>query len=820
MPYTSNKIFKKSGLALLCSSVAFISASPVFAQDSQPTAAFALDEIIVTARRKAENLQSAPVTVSAFNQNSLENLGVTNNIDIGRFTSNVVFDNTSSFAGVDTFQAFIRGVGQTDFALNTDPGVGLYIDGVYIARAPGAVTELLDIERIEVLKGPQGTLFGRNAIGGAVNIVTQTPSDEFYAKANVRLGSFNAKEASGVVNVPIVDNLNASLAFTVDSIDGFQERIPFPSDLNGLGNPGGAQTSVPLDQLLTSDNNSSQQPGAKSGGTIRAKVAWAPTENLDIVISADNTTRRDAANPTTLLEVDPNFALGGLFNACVAGVPGLPCLSDFLATGINADGSRPDQQFTPQFITDDIDETFATGANFANIESYGLSGTADWRVSDNLSIKSITAYRELDSTFGLDIDSSPLVFDQTTFALNTEQFSQELQFNLTLGDRFDATLGAYYFDENGSQLDAVAIAGGLIQVSGGFEQDTTAYALFGEGNYKITDDISVLFGARFTEEEKTLSLGQQNLNSAFSTLGLNNADLPRPNNPTFLGRAAPFEETFDNVSFRVGANWQVNDDLYTYATYSQGFKSGGFTTRLTTFFSDALLAQTDPSDPNVLRDLSFDEETSDNYEIGFKSNFADNRVRFNAAAFINSYDDIQIVVQRGVSPSNENIAAAEIKGIELELEALLSERLRLNGSLGLLDADYTEIDPNAAPLLVNRFGQQLTLDTPLQNTPDLTASLALNFDVTDAIALNGNISYVSETTNDPFAVENLIQSGYALVGGSVKFAPADQWDIKFGVDNLTDERVVVSGFEGGALPFTVGSFNRGREFYVQLGYNF
>jgi len=118
----------------------------------------------------------------------------------------------------------------------------------------------------------------------------------------------------------------------------------------------------------------------------------------------------------------------------------------------------------------------------------------------------------------------------------------------------------------------------------------------------------------------------------------------------------------------------VNDDLYTYATYSQGFKSGGFTTRLTTFFSEALLAQADPNDPNVLRQLSFDEETSDNYEIGFKSNFANNRVRFNAAAFLNSYDDIQIVVQRGVSPSNENIAAAEIKGIELELEALLSER--------------------------------------------------------------------------------------------------------------------------------------------------
>lgn len=811
---------KNGSISLLSLSIALFSAGVVHAQDNQVSAAAALDEIIVTARRKSENLQSAPVTVSAFTQDALENLGVTNNIDVGRFTPNVVFDSTSSFAGVDTFQAFIRGVGQTDFALNTDPGVGLYIDGVYIARAPGAVTELFDIERIEVLKGPQGTLFGRNAIGGAVNIVTQTPTDEFFARANVRVGSFNAKEVNGVVNFPIIENLNASLAFSADTIDGFQERIPFPSDIAALGNPGGAQTSVPLDQLLTSDRNSSQLPGAKAGGTLRAKVAWAPTDDLDVTFSVDNTTRRDAANPTSLLEVDPNFGLGGLFNACVAGVPGLPCLSDFLATGVNADGTRPDQQFTDQFITDDIDETFATGANFANIESFGFSGTVDWNVSDNLSITSISAYRELDSTFGLDIDSSPLTFDQTTFALNTEQFSQELQFNLNLGDRFDATLGAFYFDENGSQLDAVAIAGGLIQVSGGFDQDTTAYALFGEGNYKITDDITVLFGARYTEEEKTLQLGQQNLNTAFSTLGLATADLPRPNDATFLGRAEPFQETFDNLSFRVGANWQINEDLYTYATFSQGFKSGGFTTRLTTFFSDALVAAADPTDPNVLRDLSFDEETSDNYEIGFKSNFADNRVRLNAAAFINNYDDIQIVVQRGVSPSNENIAAAEIRGIEVELEALLTDRIRVNGSLGLLDAEYTEIDPEAAPLLVNRFGQQLTLDTELQNTPELTASLAVNIDVTDAILLNGNFSYVSEVTNDPFAVENLRQDGYALLGGSVLFAPAENWDIRFGVDNLTNERFIVSGFEGGALPFTVGSFNRPREFYVQLGYSF
>jgi iron complex outermembrane receptor protein len=822
--------FKGGSASILALSLMMVSGGAATAQDDAATANITLDEIIVTARRKSENLQSAPVTVSAFNENTLENLGVSNNIDIGRFTPSVVFDNMSSFAGIDTFQAFIRGVGQTDFALNTDPGVGLYIDGVYIARGPGAVTELLDIERIEVLKGPQGTLFGRNAIGGAVNIVTQTPSDEFYAKGRVRYGSFNNIEASGVINAPVAENLNASLAFSADTIDGFQERVPFPSDLAALGSPGGAQTSVPLDQLLTTGTSSGRDPGAKAGGTLRAKLAWDPTDDIDIVISADATTRRDAANPTTLLEVDPNFALGGLFNTCVgipadvlAGIPpgaGPPCLSDFLATSINGDGSRPDQQFNAQFITDDIDETFATGANFADSDTRGISGEVNWRVNDNLSIKSITAYRELESAFGLDIDSSPLVFDQTTFVLNTEQFSQELQFNVNLADRFDATLGAYYFNEDGNQLDAVAIAGGLIQVGGGFNQGTEAVALFGEGNYKITDNITVLFGGRFTSEEKTLDLNQQNLNTAFSTLGIPSAALPRPEDATFLAPSDPLEETFDNFSFRVGANWQVTDDLYTYATYSQGFKSGGFTTRLTTFFSEALIAAADPNDPNVLRSLTFQEETSDNYEIGFKANFAGNRVRLNAAAFLNQYDDIQIVVQRGVSPSNENIAAAEIKGIEVELEALLTDRVRLNATLGLLDAEYTDIDPAAAPLLVNRFGQQITLDTPLQNTPDFTASAALNVDLTDELIANANISLISEVTNDPFAVENLVQDGYALIGGSLTYRPEDNWSLKLGVDNLADERFIVSGFEAGALPFTVGSFNRGREVYAQVGFEF
>jgi len=847
---------KSMGVSLLAITASMSGASYAVAQDGSGAAQ--LDEIIVTARRKSENIQSTPITVSAFNANTLENLGVTDNLEIARFTPSVIFDNTSSFAGIDSFQAFIRGVGQTDFALNTDPGVGLYIDGVYIARAPGAVTELLDIERIEVLKGPQGTLFGRNAIGGAVSIVTQKPSDEFFARGSVRYGTFNNVEVSGVINTPLTENINASVAFSADTIDGFQERIPFDSDFAALGPFQGApSTSVPLDQILTTGTSSGRDPGAKAGGTIRAKVAWDVTEDVDFVFSADTTIRRDAANPTTLLEVDGAAGLGGLFNGCnslgatpitapdgtVLAPPrsALPCLSDFLPTtvdgdgnvvGINFDGSRPDQLFNEQFITGDIDQTFATGANFADSTSQGISGEVNWRINDNVSFTSITAYRELESAFGLDIDSSPLSFDQTTFTLDTEQFSQEIQFNVNWGDRLDATLGGFYFNEDGAQLDAVAIAGGLIQVAGGFDQETTAWAGFGEANYEIVDGIKLIFGGRFTTEEKSLNLDQQNLNTTVSPLismtainpligGPNSLDLlPRPGQPEFLAADGTLSETFNNFSIRVGANWQVTDDLFTFATFSQGFKSGGFITRLTDFVSAEAIAQADPTDPSILRSLTFDEETSDNYEVGFKANLADNRIRINGSAFWNQYDDIQVVVQRGVSPSNENIAEARIRGFELDAEALITEELRVNATFGYLDAEYRAIDPNAAPLLVNRFGQNIDLDTPLQNTPEVTASVAVNYELTQDLSVNGNFSYVSEVTNDPFAVENLVQSGYSLFGASAAYDPDANWNLRAGVTNIGDERFIVSGFEGGGLPFTIGSFNRGREFYVQFGYDF
>lgn len=787
---------------------------------AQNAGGMALEEIVVTSRKKSEDLQSTPVAVTAFTENGLENRGITNNLELGLFTPNVVIDNTSAFAGIDTFQAFIRGVGQGDFALNTDPGVGLYIDDVYYARAPAAVTELMDIERIEVLKGPQGTLFGRNSIGGAVHIITKRPSEQFEFKGNVTMGQRDRKEVNGVVNIPLIeDSLYGSVAFRDGSQDGYQTRIPFGGTA-GLGGPSSDPTAIPLDQLLVSDFGNGNTLGSKSGSSVRGKLLWLASDNVEVTFIADSTTKHDAANPTTLVEVDPNFALGGLYNACIAGVPGLPCLSNFLQTGANADGTRPDLQYTPQFITGDIDTTYGTGANYANMENDGLSATVNWQPSDDVTVKSITAYRDVSSTFGLDIDSSPLAFDQTSFILNTEQYSQEFQLTANLTDRFDVASGVYYYKEDGYQSDNVPIAGGLIQAGGGFDHDTEAFAIFGEGNFSLTDNVNLLFGARYTEEEKTLQLDQKNLNTEFSTLGLNLADLPRPSAPEFLGPEQPLKEKFDNTSVRLGINWQVTDDFYTYFTFSQGFKSGGFTTRLTTFFSDALIAAADPNDPAVLRQLDFGEETSDNFELGFKSNFLDNRIRLNGAIFQNTYEDIQIVVQRGVSPSNENLAEAEINGLELELEAIPTDWLLVNASLGYLDAEYTKIDPAAAPLLFNRFGQQITTNTELQNTPEWTGSLALNINLSDALTANLNVSYTSRVENDVFNTPQLSQDDYTLVGASLKYEPSDNWSVILGGINLTDERYIISGFEAGSLPFTMASYSSPREWYLTVGYSY
>ncbi len=753
-----------------------------------------LETIVVTSRRVAESIQSTPIAVSAFTERGLKERGLTTSADIGNFTPNVQFDTSSSFAGASTFQGFIRGIGQTDFAINTDPGVGVYVDGIYYARTVGSVIDLQDVERIEVLKGPQGTLFGRNTIGGALNIITKRPDSDFDFKGEVTIGEFNRADVNAFVNLPLTDDIYTSVAISTRNRDGFQSRIPFEDPANGNN------IGIPLDQILTADTNNGREQGAQNSSTLRTKTYWAASDTVEATFSFDYSSIRDSATATTLLDAEVNSPgnLRGLFNGCVAGLaPEAICnTSPFLI--------NEQVPFDNRFVTDDIDTTFATGANFSNIDSWGLAAEIDWEISESITLKSLTGFRSLDAAFGVDVDGSPLAFDQTTFTMDTEQFSQEFQLSGTQGV-FRYTAGIYYYHEDAAQEDFVPIAGGLIQVAGGNFQETDAFALFGETNIDLSEDLSFVFGVRYTEEEKEVQLDQQNLNpDFFIATGFPVAGFPRED-LTFLGPQEPQLLDFDNVSIRTGLNWQIKKNLFSYASFSQGFKSGGITTRLTAPFNPAIGI-------GGLTDLGFDEETVESFEVGLKVDLLNNNLRINAAAFLNSFDDIQIVLQRGVTPANENAGEAEISGFELEAQAILSETLRANFSLGILDAEYEELDPLTG------------LDpstAQLPNTPETTASFALNWQPTENWGFNFNYSFTSEVFNDFENTALLREGDTSILGANINYtSSSQQWNITAGVTNLTDERRLISGFNAGALDFIIGSFNRPREWYLSLGYNF
>lgn len=844
--YRGTKISRTSKLfSASIMTMALVTMSPSYAQDSdaaqedEAEEQSGLNQIVVTARRVSENLQETPVTVSAYDERALETRGINDTSELGNFTPNVTLDTTSTFSGASsTFQGFIRGIGQSDFAINTDPGVGVYVDDVYIARTVGAVFDLYDVDQVEVLKGPQGTLFGRNSIGGAVNVRTRRPDSNFSARGSIAYGRFNYIGIDGAVNVPLADGLYSSVAFSSRQQDGFQERIPFTG-------PGAANVST-LSSTNVSDTN-----GLDGGGldnqTIRGKLLWEISPRFETTFSGDYSRIRDAAPPGTLIAtiaseeranvgVDgggelANGSLSSLFNACTVEsalppgtLPPVCFLTGVASVNSDADPNNDVPIFGSQFITGDPDTTFATGANFSNIDSYGISNVSTFEVNDNTQLKSIIAYRELSANFGRDIDGSPLDIDQTSFVLDQNQFSAELQLSGGLAnDRVNYTVGAFYFTENGAQIDQVPLGGGLLNIFGENIQDTRAIALFGEANFDLSDRLSVFGGVRYTDERKELQLNQSNTTPFFGIVfaGLVDAEgdtpFPRTNpdgtpNVNFLGPEELQVANFSDVSFRAGINYKVTDDVFTYFTFSQGFKSGGFTTRLTAPFNPDFGGAT----AGGLTGIVFAPETSDNYEVGIKADLLNNKLRANLAAFWNEYSDIQIVVQRGISPANENAGDARIRGIELELEAYPTDKLSLVGSFGYIDAEYTFVDPLAAPV---------TIEDNLQNTPEVTFALAANYVQpigNSTLSFNANYSWRSEVANDSQNTPELVQGSVGLLGGQIKIEPDDgNWAFSIIGKNITNERFIGSGFNSGpGVSFVEATFNRPGEYRLQLDFQF
>jgi len=489
-------------------------------QGAQKDAGLQLEEIIVTAQKRKENAQEVPIAITAVSGKSLQQMGLGNVADLSGHVPNIDIKNTVSFAGSSQILvAAIRGIGQNDFAFNLEPGVGVYIDGVYYARSLGAVVDLLDLERIEVLKGPQGTLFGRNTIGGALNVVTRDPEKEFKSQLEATTGRFNRTDLRASIDVPLIDNtLLSQLSFSSKRRDGYQKRIPFPGQAGTISDEGNF--------LTAGTPGGSDTQGGENSLNVRGKFKWIPSDNFKVLLSGDYTNARQEARPATLIKTFAGPTDGTAltaYNGCIFGAaPPFICSkrgtvnTSFFGVNVDADPNNNRLPVSDAFVNGNIDSSYARGSNYDNLESWGLSATADWTLSDDMSLKSITAYRTLDSTFGSEIAAAPIVANDASFAMNQLQFSEELQFNLNSFDqRLRSVFGLYYFRESGGLTDYVVFGEGLIQVYGPNDFKNKAFAAFMHENLAITEQWGLTLGVRLTDEKKEFEGFQHDLNSFF-----------------------------------------------------------------------------------------------------------------------------------------------------------------------------------------------------------------------------------------------------------------------------------------------------------------
>ncbi len=736
-----------------------------------------LEEIVITARKISESLQDVPIAVSAFTAESLKKKGLSNISQMGDYTPSLIMDFTSALTGSSaSITTFIRGIGQSDFLLTIDPGVGLYVDGVYVARSVGGIVDLLNLERIEVLKGPQGTLFGRNTIGGAINIVSAMPGEDFSINADATIGSFNRRDLRLTVDIPLIeDKLLSSLSFSTKNRDGYARRIPFTGEH-------GPDISYPTQAI-----GQNTELGDENTFTAKGIFQLQASDRLQATLIIDATRSREHSAASKLLNVYPGATqLAGLYNGCIAGaIPVQVCGPAF---NLNGD-ANPLNDRTPydgRFITDDPYTTYGTGPNFSNLDLFGAALTLDYDINDNIDFKSITAYRKLEAEFGRDGDNSPITMDHTSNLYKHNQFTQELQLT---GVSFDSKLkwlaGLYYFEESGRDNVFVPLGGiPFLNLDELNIVNNVSYAAFGQATYSFTDGLSMTAGLRYTKENKDYRPVHRELVSGVLLVPDDTAELD-----------------ISDISPRIGVEYRWNENFFTYVSVSKGFKSGGFTGRTV--------------DPQPAA-RPFKPEKVWAYEVGFKSDLADGRVRLNGAAYYTDYSNLQVVNQEGITPITVNAGKAEIKGGELELQAMITDSLVLTVGLAYTDAKYVEIsDPFATISTASKFA----------NTPEFSSTVGLEYTVDldneGTLLFHGDWNYNSTIYNNAENTPELTQPALHLFNAAVTYShPGDQWELIFGGRNLTDERYLVSGFNQPGVGFTEGTYARPREWYLTLRLNY
>lgn len=712
--------------------------------------------IIVTAERTATNIQDTPISVTALSGEQLEATGAIVINDLAATVPNLT--STTGPQGSADANFFIRGVGQFDFIVTNDPGVGLYVDGVYLGRTVGAMLDAGDVERVEVLRGPQGTLFGRNTLGGAVSVVTKQPDPGvFSGEVQATYGSRDRIDLDASLNVPIGDSSAARVYGFYRQQDGFADNVVTGEDFGRIERYGGR-------------------------GQLRFEIG----PDVQIDLSADYSLDRSNPAPSVLNAIVP--------------------LPFFPPAALN-DVQDPDNFYN----------IFASNSPEARNEVYGFSGT----VTINLGaaeLKSITAYRNLDGFSTSDPDGTRFQLYDQIVTTQQEQFSQEIQLT---GEAFDESLtyliGGYYFNEDAAQVldlcfapisSAMAMPFQACNVwSQGNDQETESFAVFGQGRLEVTDGLSFTLGGRYTWDEKNIVSNQffdfrPQLVGPGAVFGFG---LP----PTLIGQAItlpivtdlPGSVSFEKFTPKVGIEYEPSSDILLYASYSEGFRAGGFNGRL-------IAPQT--SIP------TFEPDTNETFEIGLKSDLLNRALRFNLTLFHSKYKGIQqTIADPAVQFRVANAGDATLKGFETEIAIVPTDGLRFDFAVGYTDSEFEDVPVTVGPINGNR----------LPFSPEWTVSAAVQYDIDlggSTLTPRVDFRYQSDVFFTAFNLPFEEQDGYGLFNGRITWTDAsEQITLSAFALNLFD--VEYFTFGQNALMSQGVAYNylgRPREFGVSAGFRF
>lgn len=801
-----------------------------------------IETVTVTAEKRSENIQNVPIAITAFTGAALQGKDVTGLAQLSAMTPNVTLDAGTPFGGDSSvLSASIRGIGSDDFAFNIDPAVGVYLDGVYLARTIGANQDLLDVQRIEVLKGPQGTLFGRNTIGGAISIVTRDPGDHFDWKAQVTTGSRNRRDIGLTVDIPLSDTVRTSLTVSSVQQDGYQKVVPY----NNVNN-----------YLIESPNphNGGVDQHSAYGGTnrqaVRGKLVWEPNSRFTTTVTADWTHEDQEAQPVTVLQTWPNTpnpagAIAGLYTACTHGATigvlcssrradGWPSVGGLMPLNTPGINWLPIDASTTQ--TGNIDTTYAHGPNFAKFDAEGLGITLQYDLTPDITLKSITGARHINWHIGTNLDGSPEngLFLNVTDKQRQTQFSEELQaVGTALGERLHWVAGLYYFYEEGFVHDWVSFDGGLLTVDDKKDNllATNNYAAYAHADYKLTEKIGVTVGARYSMENKKFLGGQQDDNGlSYKASGC----YPPTASGALLGAPAfltcqqvlgfpvagqPFryfpagwnKRNFYELTPTLGLQYHWDQDLMLYFRWSKGFKSGGWTTRLSKVIANGADAQ-------------FGPEKATSYEGGFKSEWFDHRLVLNGAGFYSKFTEMQLNQQVGPSPVLKNLGDSDIFGGELEAQADIGNGFMLNANVGYIDAEYTRLDPSV--VAVDGGGavvpqESIFLNSKLPKTPKWKFSVnpQYNVDLGNGRFLMAQLTWThtSSMYNDTLNTELLKRPTTDTLDMSVQVSfDNDKYAVIAGGKNITDARFITVGSVNYGAGFVDATYNGPAEWYLTL----